>query len=73
MAYFQTKNPNLGKFLDGLAMEDIMANESILRPNGIFYGHLVCCTETNLAIWYVVLRQIWQPCTGVALRYDAIR
>jgi hypothetical protein len=30
MAYFQTKNPDLGE-LEGLAMEDI----------GVFYGHLV--------------------------------
>jgi hypothetical protein len=31
MVCFQTKNPNLGKFLKRLAMEDV----------GIFYGHLV--------------------------------
>jgi hypothetical protein len=31
MAYFQTKNPNLGLNFEGLAMEDF----------GIFYGHLV--------------------------------
>jgi hypothetical protein len=31
MVCFQTRNPNLGKFLEGLAMEDV----------GIFYGHLV--------------------------------
>jgi hypothetical protein len=40
MGYFQTKNPNLGKFLEGLAMEDY----------GIFYGHLVYFT----AIWYIL-------------------
>jgi hypothetical protein len=31
MAYFQTENPNLGKFWKVFAMEDV----------GIFYGHLV--------------------------------
>jgi hypothetical protein len=44
MVYFQTKNTNLGKFLKGLAMEDVgifRANLCILRPNGIFYGRLV--------------------------------
>jgi hypothetical protein len=49
MGYFQTKNPNLGKFLEGLAMEDygifyghlvyFMDTWSILQPFGIFYGH----------------------------------
>jgi hypothetical protein len=38
MVCFQTKNPILGKFWRGLAMEDV----------GIFYGHLVIFTD----IWY---------------------
>jgi ABC-type spermidine/putrescine transport system permease subunit II len=38
MAYFQTKYPDLGKFLECLAMEDV----------GILYGTLVYYT----AIWY---------------------
>jgi hypothetical protein len=37
---FRTKNPNLGKFLEGLAMEDV----------GIFYGHLVHLT----VFWYIL-------------------
>jgi hypothetical protein len=62
MVYFQTKNPNLSKFWEALAIEDVgilMAILSILRPNGIlwpfgtFCGHfLACCTE----------KKIWQPC-----------
>jgi hypothetical protein len=40
MAYFQTKNPNVGKFLRDLQCEDI----------DIFYGHLVYFT----AIWYIL-------------------
>jgi hypothetical protein len=43
--YFQTKNPSLGKFLEGLGsrkrMIYSMAIWNILRPFGIFYGHLV--------------------------------
>jgi hypothetical protein len=65
MVHFQTKNMNSGKFWNFLQWKmfgifrDIL---SILRPNGIFYGHLVhfvvfgiflpvwaCCTEKNLA------------------------
>jgi hypothetical protein len=40
MVYFQTKNPNLGKFWRVLAMEDA----------GIYYGHLV----NFLAFWYIL-------------------
>jgi hypothetical protein len=65
--YFQTKNPSLGKFLEGIGMDKV----------GIFYGHL----EYTSAIWYIlwpfgnfvnfvakfppfwyiVSRKIWQP------------
>jgi hypothetical protein len=48
MAFFQTKNPNLGKFLEGLAMEDI--GTYILRPFGLFNDHLVYF----VAIWYML-------------------
>jgi hypothetical protein len=44
MLYFQTKKPNLGKFLEGLAIEDV----------DIFFGHLV----NFLAIWYILMA-IW--------------
>jgi hypothetical protein len=40
MADFQTKNPNYGKFLGGLEMEDV----------GIFYGRLVYLCN----IWYIL-------------------
>jgi hypothetical protein len=40
MLYFQTKNCNLGKFFQGLAMEDV----------GIFFVHLVYF----MAIWYIL-------------------
>jgi hypothetical protein len=63
--YFQTKNLNLGKILECLAMEEFaifMAILSILRPNGIlwpfwyifksfgtFFPVFVYCAEKNLA------------------------
>jgi hypothetical protein len=40
MVCFQTKNPNLEKFLEGLRMENA----------GIFYGHL----EYFTVIWYIL-------------------
>jgi hypothetical protein len=41
MVYFQTKNPNLGIFLEGLAIEDV----------GIFYGHLVYFQQFGTFLW----------------------
>jgi hypothetical protein len=35
MVTFETKNPNLGKFLVGFAMEDVR----IVCQFGIFYSH----------------------------------
>jgi hypothetical protein len=53
MAYFRTKNPNLGQFLSVLhILEDVgvyKAIWSIFRPFGLFFGHLVYFT----AIWYI--------------------
>jgi hypothetical protein len=65
MAYFQTKNPNLGKFwrdLQSKILVYVTVIWHILRPFGIFCGHLaylmviwyifpilVCCTKKNLA------------------------
>jgi hypothetical protein len=62
MAYFETKNPNLGKILKGLAIEDVGIFYShfttigifvvvlyILWLFGIFFPVLVCCTKKNLA------------------------
>jgi hypothetical protein len=65
---FQTKNPNLVKFLRDLQLK--LASWSILLPFGIFCGKLVyfmviwyifpvlvCCTKTNMAtlLWDVSL------------------
>jgi hypothetical protein len=54
MAYFQTKNPNVGKIWRALQWRMLayfMPIWSILRPFGLFYGHLVYFT----AIWYILL------------------
>jgi hypothetical protein len=69
MAYFQTKNPNLGKFWRDLQW-NILA---FLWPFGIFYGHLVYFVAVGYILfllfaivfpfWYVAPRKIWQPCT----------
>jgi hypothetical protein len=53
MVCFQAKNPNLGKLwrtLEGKMLVDFVAIWNILRPFGIFYGHLVYFT----AIWYIL-------------------
>jgi hypothetical protein len=55
MAYFQTKNRNLGKFRRALQwnmLEHIMDIWFILRPFDIFYGHLVYF----VVIWYIFPR-----------------
>jgi hypothetical protein len=67
MAYFQTKNANLGKFWSVNAMEDVgkfyghfvyfIAIWYILRPFGIFCGHF----GIYFPFWYAVPRKIWQP------------
>jgi hypothetical protein len=75
MAYFQTKNPNLGKFLEGLAMEyvvyfwpcDLFCGHVInfvaiwctLWSLGIFFLVLVCCTRKNLATLVGPGSKIW--------------
>jgi hypothetical protein len=45
MDCFQTKNPNLGKFLEGLGMENVVTyiydHLEYLWPFGITYGSLV--------------------------------
>jgi hypothetical protein len=62
IAYFQTKDPNLGKFWRDLQWK-ILAYVVYIWPFGLFYGHmiyfmvtylvyfpvLVCCTKKNLA------------------------
>jgi hypothetical protein len=59
MAYFQTENPNLGKFWKVLqwklcigifiAILSMYVFIDILLSFGIFFPILVCCNEKNLA------------------------
>jgi hypothetical protein len=67
MAYFQTKNPDLGKFWSVLlwkmlvyftAILFILRLFGIVCPFGLSCGYLVYC----FFIWYVTPRKIWQPC-----------
>jgi hypothetical protein len=59
MAYFQPKNSNLGKFWRVLHRKVLvysMAIRSILRPFGIFCGHLVYSVAIGyyfMVIWYI--------------------
>jgi hypothetical protein len=51
MAYFQTENPNLGKF-----WKDLQWKTSILWTLGLFYGHLayfVAIWQFFMVIWYI--------------------
>jgi hypothetical protein len=41
MVYFQTKNPNFGLILEGLAMQDV----------GILDEHLVYFTDIGYSLW----------------------
>jgi hypothetical protein len=78
--YFQTKNPILGKFWRvyifwtfGLLCSNLVcftAIWSILRPFDIFYDHLlyfVVIWYIFPPVWYVVPRNIWQPCESALL------
>jgi hypothetical protein len=67
MVYFQTKNPNLGKILEGFAMENVVMFYEHweyfsliwynLYPFGIFCGHLVYFSRFGM----FGPRKIWQP------------
>jgi hypothetical protein len=69
MVYFQTKNPNLGKFwraLDWKMLIYFMAIRNILQTLDTFYDHLVHFVFIwyhFFRFWYHVPRKIWQPCT----------
>jgi hypothetical protein len=72
MAYFQTKNPNLGKFLricNGKMLVYYEAIWSVFRPFVVFCGRSVYF----MAIWYVIPREIWQPVRRLVLWLCATR
>jgi hypothetical protein len=68
MVYFQTQNPNLGKFWNVLQLRMLLLLPlcSTLRQNGIFYFHLVCCTEKNLATLLLCLASTFLSGISVA-------
>jgi hypothetical protein len=49
IAYFQTKNTDLGEFLQWKMLVYYMAIRPIVRLFGIVFGHLVYL----MAIWYI--------------------
>jgi hypothetical protein len=67
MVCFKPKNPNLGKFWEGLAIENhgvfydylvyFVAIGNILWPFGIFCG----CLVDFPPFWYFGPIKIWQP------------
>jgi hypothetical protein len=67
MVYFQTKNPNLGKFLRALDWKMLtyfMAIWNILRTFGISYDHLehfLFIGYIFFRFWDFATRKIWQP------------
>jgi hypothetical protein len=68
MVYFQTKNPNLGKFrrvLDWKMLIHFKAIWNIYRIFDIFYDHLVhfVLIWYFFRFWYHAPRKIWQPCS----------
>jgi hypothetical protein len=57
MVCFQTKNPNLGKFLRALELKMLvyfMVIWNILRSFGIFYGHLVMLWQFSIFSLFLV-------------------
>jgi hypothetical protein len=56
MAYFETKNPNVGKFWSVLQWKMLVYFVAIWYI-GYVYGYLVYL----FTFWLVVLRKIWQP------------
>jgi hypothetical protein len=66
MAYFQTQNPNLGRFWRALQWKMLMyfmAYWSIEGPFVILCGQLLNFVAIwyIFPFWYVVRRKIWQP------------
>jgi hypothetical protein len=56
MVYFQTKNLNLGKFLEGLGRKKSLY---MLCPFGILYDHLVYFTTIWYNLWPFGIFYIW--------------
>jgi hypothetical protein len=83
MVCFQTKNPNLGKFLEGLAMEEdgisyrhlvyfrvfcyMSWTFGTVRGNLVFFPILVFCTKKNLATLYLMFSVTSLQCVQCVL------
>jgi hypothetical protein len=70
---FSNQKSKFGKFLEGLAMEDVgilYDTWSILWSFVIFYGHLVqfLVIWYIFPLWYFFPRKIWQPWCELVLK-----
>jgi hypothetical protein len=75
MVYFQTKNPNLGKFWRALEWKRLVYSSyfilKILRPLGIHFMAIWSFGGIWVyfpPLWYIVSRKIWQPWSTGELR-----
>jgi hypothetical protein len=73
MVYFQTQNPNLGKYLRALDWKMLIyfiAIWNILRTLGYFMTiwYILCSFVTFFRFWVSCTKQIWQPC--IYLTYE---
>jgi hypothetical protein len=75
MVSFETKNPNLDNILRVLQWKMLVYFVAIwsIFPAiwQILFGHLVYFPRfgTFYPFWYVVPRQVWQPCSWVVLEH----
>jgi hypothetical protein len=77
MAYFQTKNPNLGKYCADLEWKMFvyfMEIWYILWQFGTVVVIWCCCGNLVFSpFWYTASRKIWQPCCWQPLRPFVVR
>jgi hypothetical protein len=59
MAYFQTKNPNLGQFW------------RVMQWNMLVYFVAIWLFGIFFPFWFFVPRQIWQPCLQIIFKTAA--
>jgi hypothetical protein len=73
MVYFQTKNPNLGKFRKMLVY--FVAMRSIFRTFGIFLEiwDILWSFGIFSPFWYVVPRKVWQPCIQYLMHFAILQ
>jgi hypothetical protein len=67
MAYFQTKNLDLGKFWRKMLVYILCAE--LVYFMAVWYTHFMVSYFVYFSpFWYVVPRKIWRPCYGMRPR-----